>query len=71
MASDKEVSYVPVDEGRVDEVFEDVESVDCLSSEEDEHSTLIVRHSDSPPNTTRKNVDHLVGFVEVETEDQE
>lgn len=65
MASDKEISYVPVGEGRVDEVFEDVESVDCLNSEEGDHSTLIVRHSDSPPNTTRDDVDHLVGVSEV------
>jgi len=64
MASKKEVSYVHVDKGRVDEVFEDVEDVKCLNSQDSDNKTIIVQHTEQQRNSTRHDVDHLIGVSE-------
>lgn len=61
MSSDKVISYVHNEDGRRDEFFEDVSSVDCLNSPNGPGKTLIVRHSSTAENTTRENVDHMFG----------
>lgn len=61
MAQDVLISYVHNEKGRVDEEFENVESFHCLNNTNGEGNSLIVHHPGGPPNSTRDNIDHLIG----------
>lgn len=64
---DKKVRYKHEQRGLCEEIYENVESVDCVGSTEKDHNVLIIRHDDRRSNTVIEPIEDLFSVEDIKT----
>lgn len=65
--TDKKIKYRHETRGLCEEIYENVEGVDCVAQSDGDKNALILKHQDSRSNTVIENVELLFGVNDIKT----